>query len=176
MHFRKWLNICHLDMYIHGPFDFASVRGCKTRDRVAQSDWDVLHRNSSMFNTPVPCFDVPTYLVHCNCGAHVTFHDNATCTILMAEHSQTSKPRISIVALDKRSHAQQRSYPLNSFWHPLWVLYAFCGISAASFHIALLGDIVIIADAFPHHQRLWCQQCLASLSSIFGPLKGWSPY
>jgi hypothetical protein len=87
MPFRKWLNICHLDTYIHGPFYFASVRGRKTRDRVAQSDWDVLHRNSLMFNNPVPRFDVPTYLVHCNCGAHVTFHDNATCTILMAEHS-----------------------------------------------------------------------------------------
>ncbi len=91
MPFRKWLNICHLDTYIHGPFDFTSVRGRKTRDRVAQSDWDVLHWNSLMFNNPVPRFDVPTYLVHCNRGAHVTFHDNATCTILMAEHSQTSK-------------------------------------------------------------------------------------
>ncbi len=74
-------------VYIHGPFDFPSIRGCKPRDRVAQSDWDVLHRNSSMFNNPVPRFDVPTYSVHCNRGVHVTFHDDATCTILMAKHS-----------------------------------------------------------------------------------------
>ncbi len=81
MPFRKWLNICHLDTYIHRPFNFASVRGRKTRDRVAQSDWDIRHQNSLMFNNPAPRFDVPTYLVHCNHGAHMTFHDNATCTI-----------------------------------------------------------------------------------------------
>ncbi len=87
MPFRKWLNICHLDMYIHGPFEVASIRGCKTRDRVAQPDWNVLHWNKLMFNKPVPRFDVPTYSVHCNCGAHVVFHNNATCTILIAKHS-----------------------------------------------------------------------------------------
>ena len=87
MPFRKWLNICHLDRYIHGPFDFASVRGRKTWDRVAQSDWDVLHRHSSMFDNPVLRFDVPAYSVHCNCGAHVTFYDDTICTILMIDHS-----------------------------------------------------------------------------------------
>ncbi len=90
MPFRKWLNICHQDMYIHGPFEFASVRGCKTRDRIAQSDWDVLLKHSSMFNDPVPRFDVPTYSIHCNRGAHVTFHNETTCAILMLEHSRTS--------------------------------------------------------------------------------------
>jgi hypothetical protein len=93
MPFRKWLNICHMDMYIHGSFDFASVRGCKTRDRVAQSDWDVLHWHSLMFNNPVPCLDVPTYSVHCNHGAHVTFHYNTTCAILMIDHSRTSETK-----------------------------------------------------------------------------------
>jgi hypothetical protein len=91
MPFRKWLNICHLDTYIHGPFNFASVCGRKTRDRVAQSDWDVLHRHSLMFNNPVPRFDVPTYSVHSDRGAHVTFHDDSTCAILMLEHSRMSE-------------------------------------------------------------------------------------
>jgi hypothetical protein len=76
-----------MDTYTHGPFDFASVRGRKTWDPVAQSNWDVLHWNSLMFNNPVPRFDIPTYSVHCDHGAHVTFHNNATCTVLMAEHS-----------------------------------------------------------------------------------------
>jgi hypothetical protein len=75
MPFKKWLNIRHLDTYIHGPFKFASICGCKTWDHVAQPDWDVLHWNKLMFNNPVPCFDVPTYLVYCNRGAHVAFHD-----------------------------------------------------------------------------------------------------
>jgi hypothetical protein len=90
MPFRKWLNKCHQDTYIHGPFKFASIRGRKTRDPVAQSDWGILHKHSSMFNNPVPRFDVPTYLIHCNHGAHVIFHDKSTCAILMLEHSQTS--------------------------------------------------------------------------------------
>jgi hypothetical protein len=28
--FQKWLNLTHQDMFIHGPFDFASVNDCKT--------------------------------------------------------------------------------------------------------------------------------------------------
>jgi hypothetical protein len=90
MPFRKWLNICQQDTYIHGPFDFASIPGCKTRDCIAQSDWYILHQHSSIFNNPVPQFDVRTYSVHCNPGAHMMFHDKPTCTILMLEHLQMS--------------------------------------------------------------------------------------
>ncbi len=38
--FQKWLDLTHQDMFIHGPFDFASVNGHKTWDRISQSDWD----------------------------------------------------------------------------------------------------------------------------------------
>ena len=40
--FRKWLNIFHLNTVIHGPFEFASIRGWKTRDCISQEDWDIL--------------------------------------------------------------------------------------------------------------------------------------
>jgi hypothetical protein len=40
--FRKWLNITHSDTFIHGPFEFATVRGRKTRDCISQYDWNVL--------------------------------------------------------------------------------------------------------------------------------------
>jgi hypothetical protein len=90
--FRKWLNICHLDTYIHGPFDFASICGRKTRDCIAQTDWDVLHLKKSMFQNPVPHFDVPTYSVHCDRGAHVVFHNDATCSTLLLEHSWMFDP------------------------------------------------------------------------------------
>jgi hypothetical protein len=89
--FRKWLNITHLDTFIHGPFEFASVQGRKTRDRVSQDDWDILRRHSSMFQNTIPCFDVPTYLIHVDHGAHVTYHDEAHCDILCIEASQMSK-------------------------------------------------------------------------------------
>jgi hypothetical protein len=82
--FRKWLNISHLDTFIHGPFDFASIRGRKSRDRISQDDWDILGQHISMFNkNPLPKFDVPTYSIHVDRGAHVTYHDKALCDLLI---------------------------------------------------------------------------------------------
>ncbi len=40
--FRKLLNITHSDTFIHGPFEFASVRVQKTRDCISQDDWNDL--------------------------------------------------------------------------------------------------------------------------------------
>jgi len=88
--FQKWLNISHLDTFIHGPFEFASIRGRKTRDRISQEAWDILAARTSMFANPLPRFDVPTYSIHVNRGAHVQFHDKALCDILLLEASQTS--------------------------------------------------------------------------------------
>ncbi len=88
--FRKWLNISHLDTFIHGPFDFASICGRKTRDRISQDDWDILVKHTSMFANPLPRFNVPTYSIHVDRGAHVTFHDHALCDILLFEASRTS--------------------------------------------------------------------------------------
>jgi len=88
--FRKWLNISHLDTFIHGPFDFASIRGRKSCDRISQDDWDILGRHTSMFNNPLPKFDVPTYSIHVDRGAHVTYHDEALCDLLLFEASRTS--------------------------------------------------------------------------------------
>jgi hypothetical protein len=33
---RSWVNLTHCDTYIHGPFDFAILRGRKTCDRIGQ--------------------------------------------------------------------------------------------------------------------------------------------
>jgi len=88
--FRKWLNITHLDTYIHGPFEFATIRGRKTRDRISQDDWDVLRKHSHMFQNSTPNFDVPTYSIHVDRGAHVTYHDQAHYTTLCLKASQLS--------------------------------------------------------------------------------------
>jgi hypothetical protein len=90
MPFRKWLNICHQDTYIHGPFEFASIRGRKTRDRIAQVDWDALALHSSMFCNPIPSFNVTTYSIHCNREAHVSVHIAAARDALIHEKSLTS--------------------------------------------------------------------------------------
>jgi hypothetical protein len=88
--FRKWLNITHTDTYIHGPFEFATIRGRKSRDRICQEDWDVLRQHTTMFQNPIPAFDVPTYSIHVDRGAHVTYHDQALTNVLCFEASQTS--------------------------------------------------------------------------------------
>jgi len=75
--FCKWVNLTHQDMFIHGPFKFASVNGQKTWDCISLSEWDVLKADCNMFHNPLPCFDVPSYLIRVYCGAHVTFHSDA---------------------------------------------------------------------------------------------------
>jgi hypothetical protein len=139
----------HYWLQLHSRSDLASPHS--TTD-THLSDWDVLHRHSLMFNNPVQRFDVPTYSVHCNRGAHMTLHDDTICAILMIDHSRTSITE-DIYRGPRQKVSCPAEVPPPSFflWHPLWVPYAFCGISATSFHIALPGDI--IADASPHRQR-----------------------
>ena len=70
--YRKYINLTHTDTFIHGPFDFAVIHGRKSRDRVPQNAWDQLMSHSSMFHNPVPRFNVPTYSVHIDRGAHMS--------------------------------------------------------------------------------------------------------
>ena len=90
MPFRKWLNICHPDTFIHGPFEFALIRGRKTRDRIAQANWDALSLHSSMFCNPIPSFNVTTYSIHCDRGAHVSIHIAAISNTLLSEKATMS--------------------------------------------------------------------------------------
>jgi hypothetical protein len=52
--FRRWLTLTHSDTYLHGPFDFATINGRKTRDRVAQADWDILSHQRTRFQNLLP--------------------------------------------------------------------------------------------------------------------------
>ncbi len=51
------------------------------------------HPLSTFFNVsePNPRFNVPTYLIHVDHWAHVTYHDKAHCNILHIKASQTSE-------------------------------------------------------------------------------------
>jgi hypothetical protein len=40
--FCQYVNLTHSDTYIHGPFNFATFGGCKSRDRVEGNDWSIL--------------------------------------------------------------------------------------------------------------------------------------
>jgi hypothetical protein len=81
--FCKWGNLTHQDTFIHGPFELATVHHQKTCNCISQHDWDILKAICNMFHNPLPCFDVPSYFIHINHGAHVTFHSDAIARHLM---------------------------------------------------------------------------------------------
>ncbi len=85
--FRKWLNISHLDTYIHRSFESASIWGRKSRDCIAQEDCDHLKKHSAMFGNPVPPSDVPTYSIHIDHSAHDTVVVKTHCNALIFEAS-----------------------------------------------------------------------------------------
>jgi hypothetical protein len=76
--FWKWLNLTHINTFIHGLFEFATAIGHKTQDRISQANWDILKTHLNMFHNPLPQCDVPSYLIHVDRGMHVSFHDAAT--------------------------------------------------------------------------------------------------
>lgn len=71
---RRYLNLSHSDTYICGPFDFATIKGRKCRDRIGREHWESLARHSSMFSNPVPSQDLPTYSIHVDHTFHFSVH------------------------------------------------------------------------------------------------------
>ncbi len=91
--YRKWLNLTHLDTFTHGPFEFASINGQITQDRISQADWDILKSHLNMFHNPVPQFNVPSYSIHVDRCAHVHFHDAALSRqLIFTAHHDTDSP------------------------------------------------------------------------------------
>ncbi len=114
--FQKWLNLAHLDTFIHGPFDFASVHGWKTQDPVSQADWDVLKLHLDMFHNPFPHFNVPSYSIHIDWGMHVWFHDAALSRqlVLVASHA-TDSPGTPTCQWQKVIASEQTTTPVFFF-------------------------------------------------------------
>ena len=82
--FRRWINLLHSGTLLHGPFEFASVNGRKTRDRHSPADWDALAKFSLLYQNPLPRFDLPSYSIHVDRGIHSTFCDQANADALCA--------------------------------------------------------------------------------------------
>jgi hypothetical protein len=70
---RCWVNLTYADTFIHGPFDFATVNGRKTRDCVGQEAWDMLTAKTLLFSNSIPRFDLPSYSIHVGRGVHTTY-------------------------------------------------------------------------------------------------------
>ena len=86
---RRWANLTHADTYIHGPFDFVTVNGRKTRDCVDMEAWNALVAKSLMFCNVTPRFDLPSYSIHVDCGAHTTHR----MTAVVRNNSQSLIPK-----------------------------------------------------------------------------------
>ena len=71
MPFRRWVYLTHESTYIHGPFEWAKVRGRQTRDRVALDDWKVLQQHTRMFANKIPNFEIPSFSVHIDTLTHL---------------------------------------------------------------------------------------------------------
>ena len=57
--FCRWINLLHSGTLLHGPFEFASVNGGKTRDQISPA-WDALAKFLSLYQNPLPWFNVPS--------------------------------------------------------------------------------------------------------------------
>ena len=62
--FRQWVRLIHADTYITGPFNFASIGGRQSPDRVPLDEWKALHEHSSLFSNATPSLELPDYSVH----------------------------------------------------------------------------------------------------------------
>jgi hypothetical protein len=71
-------------MLLHSPFEFANIKGRKMRDRVSQSDWDILFHYGKVFENPLPRSNLPSYSIHVNLGVHLAICKQANATALCA--------------------------------------------------------------------------------------------
>ena len=61
--YREWINMKDDKNILHGPFDFATVNGRKTRDKIDLRDWIILHQLQKEYhNNPPSLKDVSVNL------------------------------------------------------------------------------------------------------------------
>ncbi len=115
--FGKWLNISHLDTYIHRPFEFATICSRKTCDLTSQGDWDALSKHQSMFRNPLSWFDVPKYIQFTlTAGLMWPFTIMPFGTPLFSRTHKHPTLRQFHVTFDKRSLVHRSSFsPLHFF-------------------------------------------------------------
>jgi hypothetical protein len=78
--YSQWIHIHHENVYIHGPFEFASINGRKTKDRISPTDWQILAESKSKFdNEPPPLHSTTayTYSYHTNSQFHTIRQDES---------------------------------------------------------------------------------------------------
>ena len=101
--FCHYTNLTHSDTFIHGPFDFATVNGRKSRDRIDQADWGILRSRTTMFHNPIPSVKILTYSVHVDACAHTTFQNSAFHAMHLSTCTMCQNQNTCSYILDKRS-------------------------------------------------------------------------
>ena len=91
---QKYFNCTHMDTFIHSPFDFATNNKRESQNRISQTEWDILKSHCHLHHNPLPRFDVPTYSVHVDAGAHTTFFCTVSAYALSpsAQHEPLKPP------------------------------------------------------------------------------------
>jgi len=89
--FRQWITLTHESTFIHGPFEFTSINGRKSRDRIALADWEILHQHKTMFTNEPPSLDLPTYSIHVDRGVHISYPSPEVAQTLLLVTQNTSK-------------------------------------------------------------------------------------
>jgi hypothetical protein len=77
--FSVWITLSEPN-YIHGPFDFATLHGRKSRDRISTSDWIILRNSKAKFQNEAPSENKAsfTYSYHVNTSYHSIHSDDHT--------------------------------------------------------------------------------------------------
>jgi hypothetical protein len=52
--YRQWVQVDNQSVALHGPFNFATLNNQKTRDRITERDWLVLHEQKSLSSNSAP--------------------------------------------------------------------------------------------------------------------------
>ena len=89
--FSQWVRLTNADTYICGPFEFATINGRRTRDRVSEEHWKLLREFGHLFTNETPCLDLPDYSIHCG-QYHSTFECDRIHARVLAHLAHPSSP------------------------------------------------------------------------------------
>ena len=89
--FSQWVRLTNADTYICGPFEFATINGRRTRDRVSGEHWKLLREFGHLFTNETPCLDLPDYSIHCG-QYHSTFECDRIHARVLAHLAHPSSP------------------------------------------------------------------------------------
>ena len=73
--FQQWIHLNHPDVFIHGPFDFATIIGKKTADRLTQHDLEILSKAKDKYDNASPVLMMFQTSFHINTALH-SEHDS----------------------------------------------------------------------------------------------------